>query len=94
MVSRYNNQNPQLYYGTLINTLLGYDADIIIGAAPECQWGSLGENPLAGVVTEAPIDFLLFVLPEYTTFSSLSDERGPQRPVLQQRKVQLHERQL
>jgi len=58
MVSRYNSQNPQLHYDTLINTLLSYDSDIIIGAAPECQYGSLGEAPLAGVVTEAPIDFL------------------------------------
>ena len=62
MTATGDGQDPQLYYDSFVNTLKGLDASLIVSATPECQYGSLGSNPMAGVVTTAQIDFFLRVL--------------------------------
>ena len=59
MTATGDGQDPQLYYDAFVNTLKGLDASLIVSATPECQYGSLGSNPMADVVTTAQIDFFL-----------------------------------
>lgn len=62
----------QLHYDSFVNTLKGFNSNLIIGAAPECQYGDLGVNPLAIAVTNTPIDFLLHVLSSSPSDGSVS----------------------
>ncbi|KAK4704631.1 hypothetical protein P7C70_g1569, partial [Phenoliferia sp. Uapishka_3] len=50
MTSTGDGQDPQLHYDTFANTLKGLDSGLIVSASPECQYGSLGSNPLAAAV--------------------------------------------
>lgn len=63
MTAKGDGQTPQLYYDSFVSALRAYDSSIIIGAAPECQYGN-GTNPLEGLVSgasAASLDYLLFV---------------------------------
>ncbi|KAM0751662.1 glycoside hydrolase [Meredithblackwellia eburnea MCA 4105] len=58
MTATGDGQDPQLHYDTFANALKSLDSNIIVSGSPECQYGSLGSNPLAGAVTTASLDFL------------------------------------
>jgi hypothetical protein len=59
MTATGDGQDPQLHYDIFANALKAKDANMIVSATPECQYGSLGSNPLASAVTTANIDFFL-----------------------------------